>query len=149
MKGASVDMKSNWCLKASSNFYERHQHHDLTIKTKTHYKWKWCVINIFMEMFCWLSSVCAMYCLELVEMYPFVFPTCFLFPTLSSLLKTVKCKGYCPSGYNHHVSSESAWVGESLGCMCLMTAGSEVEWRQWFQEWGCDEEERWWDYSLY
>lgn len=38
--------------------------------------------------------------------------------------------GYCTCGYNHHVSSESTWVGESLGCMRLMTAGSEVEWRQ-------------------
>lgn len=105
-----------------------------------------------------VSRVWAGYCLELLETYICLFSLhvtsiyryiFFFFLTVTSLLRTVKCKGYCTSDYNHHVSSESTWVGESLGCMCLMTAGSEVEWRQWFQEvrvgWGrarCD-------YSLY
>lgn len=44
---------------------------------------------------------------------------------------TVKCKGECTSGCNHHVSSESTWVAETLVCVCVrvcpMTSGSEAE----------------------
>lgn len=96
-----------------------------------------------------VSSVCAVYCLEVLKTFIHLFFQHVIFQTVTPLLKTAKCKGYCTSCYNHQVSSESTWVGESLGCMCLMTTGSEVEWRQRFQEWGWDEEECWCDYSLY
>lgn len=39
-------------LECRQEFYERHQHHDLTAKTKPHYMWKQCVISIFMNMCC-------------------------------------------------------------------------------------------------
>lgn len=124
---ATVDMKSR------QSFYERHQHFDLSAKTKIHYKWTWYVINIFMEM----SSLTDVHYLKLCETYS-------NHACVSAHLMTLNCEGSCTPRHNYHVSSQSAWLGEPLGFMCQMITGKEIERRQWFQEWGWIENVRWW-----
>lgn len=73
--------------------------------------------------------LCRMYFFLRTAWYrhPFVFPTCYFLKAATPLLKTAKAN--CPSCHIHQVISESTWVCESLGCVCLMMSGCEVEWR--------------------
>lgn len=51
----------------------------------------------------------------------------FFLKAATPLLKTAKAN--CTSCHIHQVISESTWVCESLGCVCLTMSGCEVEWR--------------------
>lgn len=74
------------------------------------------------------------------------------FSCVAALPKTAKCKGYCTPCYNYHVSSESAWWGETLDFMCQTitetgdwaeTASSRMrmEWKQVLMK---VDSTRWW-----